>query len=140
VLSSFPLPAAIAQGLADAGGQPVDPYSVRNCNDLGVCGFYTYLQGTSMASPHVVGVAALIVQRYGQGSPVTGYSLAPDQVAQILAQSAADHPCPFGGTEVYTDEGRPPAWNAACAGTPDVNGFYGEGIVSAADAVLRPLP
>jgi hypothetical protein len=39
---------------------------------------------------------------------------------------------------VYTDEGRPPAWNAACAGTADVNGFYGEGIVSASNAVLRP--
>ncbi|HEV7762455.1 MAG TPA: S8 family serine peptidase [Acidimicrobiales bacterium] len=138
VLSSYPLQAAIAQGLADAQGQPVDPYSVRSCNAVGVCGFYTYLQGTSMASPHVAGVAALIVQRYGQGSPATGYSLAPDEVAQILARSAADHPCPAGGTEVYTDEGRPPAWNAACAGTADVNGFYGEGIVSASNAVLRP--
>ena len=140
VLSTYPAAAAIAQGLADAAGQPTDPYSVRNCSAVGVCGFYTYLQGTSMASPHVVGVAALIVQRYGAGSPQTGYSLPPDEVAQILSGTAEDRGCPAGGTEVYTDEGRPSSWNAACQGTADVNGFYGAGIANAANAVLRPLP
>ena len=140
VLSTYPAAAAIAQGLADAAGQPTDPYSVRNCNAVGVCGFYTYLQGTSMASPHVVGVAALIVQRYGAGSPQTGYSLPPDEVAQILSGTAEDRGCPAGGTEVYTDEGRPASWNAVCQGTPGVNAFYGEGIASAANVVARPLP
>jgi len=140
VLSSYPTRAAIAQGLADAAGQPVDPYSVRSCDAAGMCGFYTYLQGTSMAAPHVVGVAALAIQRFGAGSPQAGYSLAPDQVAQILAGTAQDRGCPAGGTEVYTDEGRPASWNAVCQGTPGVNAFYGEGIASAANVVARPLP
>jgi subtilisin family serine protease len=140
VLSTYPVAAAIAQGLADAAGRPVDPYSVRDCDAAGRCGFYTYLQGTSMAAPHVVGVAALIVQRYGAGDALSGYSLPPDEVERILAATAADHACPPGGTEVYTDEGRPADWNAACQGTLDVNGFYGVGIANAANAVSRPLP
>ncbi len=32
------------------------------------CGVYVYLQGTSMASPHVVGVAALIIAAIGSGT------------------------------------------------------------------------
>ena len=38
---------------------------------------YVYLQGTSMASPHVTGVAALIVSQFGSGSGA-GFGLAPD--------------------------------------------------------------
>jgi subtilisin family serine protease len=136
VLSAYPQDAAIEQRLAEPTGVPVDSYSVRSCDPTGqVCGFYTYLQGTSMAAPHVVGVAALLIQRYGTGSPLTGYSLAPDRVAELLAQTATDHPCPAAGVEDYTDEGRAPDWNAACAGTAQANGLYGEGIVNAAAAV-----
>lgn len=37
---------------------------LRHCVD-GVCGYYQWLQGTSMASPHASGVAALAVSRHG---------------------------------------------------------------------------
>jgi lantibiotic leader peptide-processing serine protease len=135
VLSSYPEAAAIREGLARPDGQPVDAFSVRQCDSGGRCGFYTYLQGTSMAAPHVVGVAALAIQRHGEGSPGAGYRLAPDRVAQILAASATDVPCPVGGTQSYLAAGRGPDWDARCQGTPAVNGLYGEGLTDAARAV-----
>ncbi len=136
VLSSYPLDVAIAEGLADENGNPVDEFSVRYCDSRGTCGFYTYLQGTSMASPHVAGVAALVVERHGERTR-GGRALDPDTVADILGRTATDHPCPAGGTEVYTDEGRDPSWNAVCDGTTAENGLYGEGVVSATAAVRR---
>ncbi len=136
ILSSYPLDVAIAEGLADENGDPVDEFSVEYCDPQGVCGFYTYLQGTSMASPHVAGVAALIVEEEGRPTGHRGRALEPETVARVLAESAQDHACPAGGVEIYTDEERPPEWNAVCEGTTDVNGLYGEGIVDAEAAVL----
>jgi subtilisin family serine protease len=134
ILSSYPLDVAIEAGIADPKGDPVDELSVKYCDEDGRCGFYTYLQGTSMASPHVAGVAALIVEDKGHKTG-HGYALDPAKVARVLARTAEDHACPAGGVEDYTDEGRPPEWNAECEGTTDYNGLYGEGIVDAAEAV-----
>jgi subtilisin family serine protease len=134
ILSSYPLQAAIEQGLADPEGNPVDGFSIKSC-DNGRCGFYTYLQGTSMASPHVVGVAALIIQERGKSTGDGGYALDPATVARVMLGTADDHACPVGGVEDYTDEGRTPIWNATCEGTTENNGLYGEGIVDAENAV-----
>jgi subtilisin family serine protease len=138
ILSSYPLDVAIDEGLANPDGTPTDDFSVRYCNKRGVCGFYTYLQGTSMASPHAVGVAALIIDRYGRSTGSGGKALNPAVVRRILEESATDHACPVGGVEIYTDEGRPTEFNAVCEGTTDENGLYGEGIVNAARAVSIP--
>ena len=136
ILSSYPLHVAIEEELADENGQPTDDFSILDCNRRGECGFYTYLQGTSMASPHVAGVAALVVEEHGRRGR-GGYSLDPDIVRSILEATATDHACPAGGVEIYTDEGRPAEFNAICEGTTVDNGFYGEGIVNAVAAVAR---
>lgn len=135
VLSTYPLSVAIEEGLVDENGEPLDDFSVKSCDARGRCGVYTYLQGTSMAGPHVAGLAALVVEEYGRGTARRGYSLAPDRVTQIIEDSAVDHACPAGGVEIYTDEERPESYNAICEGTTDDNGLYGEGIVNAAAAV-----
>jgi lantibiotic leader peptide-processing serine protease len=135
VWSSYPLDVAIEEGLANPDGTPTDDFSTRYCDSRGRCGFYTTLQGTSMASPHVAGVAALVVDRYGRTTRGGGKALDPATVRRILERTATDHACPAGGVEIYTDEGRPAEFNAACVGTPAENSLYGEGIVNAARAV-----
>ena len=104
-----------------------------SCNPSGVCGYYQYLQGTSMASPHAAGVAALIVGRLrSQGRTVTSA-----KVARILRHSARERSCPNPRTVDYTIIGRPAEWNATCVGNANNNSFYGNGIVNAGKAVRR---
>ncbi len=86
-----------------------------------------------MASPHVAGLAALVIQTYGKKHG-QGYSMDPDKVAAIIESTATDHVCPIGYSEDYTQEGRDPSFNAACAGSTDDNSLYGEGIVNAVAA------
>jgi subtilisin family serine protease len=86
-------------------------------------GGYAYLQGTSMAGPHVAAVAALIKSKHPEASP---------QEIQELLKAQADNPgCPTG---LYDPDGNGVS-NATCTGTKDVNSFYGFGIVDALDAV-----
>lgn len=129
-----PAPKAVleARGDLDPDGTPNNPFVVQ---DQGA--YYQYLQGTSMAAPHAAGVAALIVSQYGQRDRRGGKTLAPATVERILSGTAVDTPCLEPRTFVYP--GLPAAYTATCEGTPQRNGFFGDGLVNALRAVsLRP--
>ena len=118
-------------------GTPNTPFVVRDCRGS-TCAYYQWIQGTSMASPHAVGVAALIVSKFGDRSH-HGISLNPFLTQAILEGSATDTPCPTPNPFSYADKNRPPDFTAFCEGTPVYNGFYGHGIVDALAAVTSDL-
>jgi subtilisin family serine protease len=131
ILSTYPEAVLAEAGLIDEDGNPTTPLVVKNC-DGGVCAYYLYLQGTSMASPHAVGVAALIVSAHGVADPVHGgLMLDPATVESILYDTATDQACP----KVIDYPDLPSEYTARCSGSADFNGFYGNGIVNALAAV-----
>jgi len=84
---------------------------------------YGFLQGTSMASPHVAAVAALLKSTHPHASPAR---------LQALLKAQADNPgCP---TDPYDGNGDGVV-DATCVGGKRLNGFYGFGIVNALRAV-----
>ncbi|WP_167666850.1 S8 family serine peptidase [Micromonospora narathiwatensis] len=84
---------------------------------------YRTLSGTSMASPHVAGVAALLVSKHPGATP--------DYIAELLRKQAIPLACPTSGTD-YT-QGR----CKVDPNNPNVNGFFGYGLVNAYKAVTE---
>jgi subtilisin family serine protease len=89
-----------------------------------------------MASPHVAGLAALIVSRYGSADTPQNGKLRPGQVAAIISRTADPQACP---------DTLPPGYLAAtglnsgavqeCQGGPGHNSWYGNGQADALNAV-----
>ena len=88
-------------------------------------GGYALAQGTSMASPHAAGVAALILSQFGK---------MPQGAVQAMLTNSADPmacpPNPF-------NPGPPFAFQATCVGGSGYNGFYGHGQVNALKAITK---
>jgi subtilisin family serine protease len=78
-------------------------------------GTWDLKSGTSMASPHVAGVLALMKSAHPRWSPA--------KLEAAVRNQADDHEC------TTTTAG------PACVGTLDENSFYGDGITDALDAV-----
>jgi lantibiotic leader peptide-processing serine protease len=131
ILAPYPKALAIANGELNDDGTPNTPFVLADCS-RGDCAYYQYLQGTSMASPHAAGVAALVVAARGKRDPHHGgLTLAPDTVEKALKRTAQKTACPQPRTFTYPDEDLGPEYTATCEGSRQANGFYGAGIVDA---------
>ena len=116
VLSSVPPGSLYYQLSAEWNGQ------VQDCSS-GTCSTYAYIQGESQAAPHVTGVAALAISRYGK--------MSPEALLGVLSRTANPLACPPSPYDPGMT-GMP----ATCTGTPVSNNFYGAGEVDAL-AVVR---
>ncbi|KAA2266145.1 S8 family serine peptidase [Solihabitans fulvus] len=108
---------------APGGDRRQQPFgSGQSCVLSTVPGGYGYYCGTSMAAPHVTGVAALLASTHPHASP--------GQLLRLLNSQADTLPCPsdydLNGTGVQ---------DAYCTGYSEYNGFYGHGLVNALAAV-----
>lgn len=147
VLSTYPMAVAITDGLIDASCNVLNPLAVVDTSGGG-CAVYAYLQGTSMASPHAVGVAALIISAEGSGTG-SGFGMSPAKVEKRLRKTATDADdffaamgedwrdfCPepptlfvYSNDPALVDPNVP--FDVLCEGDERFNGFYGEGVVDA---------
>jgi subtilisin family serine protease len=131
ILSTWPTYVALTGDIEGNGEPDVDPVTGEPISDRiicirqldGTCVYYAYLQGTSMASPHATGVAAVIISEFGRPDrKLGGLKLKPRKAERILKKTAREHACP---------RPRLTEFDAFCEGSRRYNGFYGFGIVDA---------
>ena len=99
------------------------PSAPSGCVLSTVPGGYARMCGTSMAAPHVAGVAALVASEHPSAGPA--------ELASRVASSAAPVECPDGGYDPDSDG----TVDALCVAADTGNGFYGAGLVNALTAI-----
>ena len=146
ILSTYPFNALVDEGQAKKNGQITKLGAANGVIKVcpatkppfpAECGWYAYLQGTSMASPHATGVAALAVSAVRRRAPTPTTSvLAPDTVRTRAHGLGARPRLPgAGGVQTTSTRAAPRSSPRRASGTPDFNAFYGDGIVDAYGAV-----
>ncbi len=111
VLGPLPPESFYYVSAADYDGQ------IQDCS-IPSCPTYAYVQGTSAAAPHVTGVAALAISKFGK--------MTPEQLLVKLSLAANPLPCPPNPYEPSPFFGP-----ATCKGPTFYNNFYGAGEVDA---------
>jgi len=99
---------------------------VEDCETVGgapVCALYVWIQGTSMASPHAVGVAALIRAAHP--------GMSPDAVIALERRTAMPLECPSPPDPGYALLDPPRDTPPACKGSANNNNLTGSGLVDA---------
>jgi hypothetical protein len=95
-----------------------------------------------MASPHVAGVAALIISMFGNLSNASNGKMSPGAVQAYISQTADPQPCPASlptspppGYAAFTSvsNGAP----QVCTGGTGHNSWYGNGQADALNAVTH---
>ena len=87
---------------------------------------FWFFQGTSMATPHVSGVAALVIAKYGD--------IGPDNVRQKLQTTAEDHGAT--GWDKYYGWGIVDAHKAISGDIPNYGDVTGDDSITALDAAV----
>jgi subtilisin family serine protease len=127
VLSTWPPYEPCTRSVKETSTDPSEPTAV-----------YCYLQGTSMASPHVAGLAALIISWFGNLNNAQNGKMRPGQVQAYIDQTADPQPCPSAlppGYSAFTSlsNGAP----QVCQGGTGFNSWYGNGQVNAFKAITH---
>ena len=121
VLSTWPPYEPCRRKVTESSSDPIEPTVV-----------YCYLQGTSMASPHVAGTAALVISQFGR--------MAPSRVQAFLDSTADAQPCPASLPAGYdTFVGLDDLKVQTCQGGPSYNSWYGNGQVNAFSAITHSV-